>query len=79
MLAVLAPIIGAIGTIVASEKQRQAAAEQRKAAEAAARARERELEMQFAVLREQQETMEKVLIYAGAALGGLMLLRGLTR
>lgn len=79
MLAALVPIIGAIGTVVASEKQRQAAAEQRKAAEAAARARERELEMQFAVIREQQETMQKVLIYAGAGLGALMLLRGLTR
>jgi len=75
----LAPVIGAIGTIVASEKQRQAAAEQRKAAEAAARVREQELEMQYALLREQQETMKQVLIYAGAGLGVLMLLRGLTR
>ena len=72
-------MIGAIGTIVASEKQRQAAAEQRKAAEAAARVREQELEMQYALLREQQDTMKQVLIYAGAGLGVLMLLRGLTR
>lgn len=79
MIAVVAPIIGAIGTIVASEKQRQAAAEQRKAAEAAARVRQQELEMQYALVREQQETMQKVLIYAGAGLGALMLLRGLTR
>ena len=72
-------MIGAAGTIIASENQRKAAAEQRAAAEAAARAKEKEIEMQYAMLREQQETMKQVLLYAGAGLGGLMLLRGLTR
>lgn len=75
----LVPLIGAAGTIIASSNQREAAAEQRRAAEAAARAKEKEIEMQYAVLREQQESMKQVAIYAGAALAGLMLLRGLTR
>lgn len=75
----MVPIIGAIGTVIASENQKKAAAEQRKAAEAAAKVKEKELEMQFALLQEQQETMKQVLMYAGAGLGGLLLLRGLTR
>ena len=75
----LVPLIGAAGTIIASENQRKAAEQQRAAAEAAARAKEKEIEMQYAMLREQQETMKQVLLYAGAGLGGLMLLRGLTR
>lgn len=75
----LVPLISAAGTIIASSNQRDAAAEQRRAAEAAARAKEKEIEMQYAVLREQQETMKQVAIYAGVALAGLMLLRGLTR
>jgi len=75
----LVPIIGAIGSVIASENQKKAAKEQRKAAEAAAKVKEKELEMQYAVLMEQQETMKQVLLYAGAGLGGLLLLRGLTR
>jgi len=75
----LVPLIGAAGTIIASENQRKAAEQQRAAAEAAARAKEKEIEAQYAALREQQETMKQIAIYAGAALGGLMLLRGLTR
>lgn len=75
----LVPLIGAVGTIVASNNQREAAAEQRKAAEAAAKAKQAEIEMQYAMMKEQQETMKQILLYAGAGLGGLMLLRGLTR
>src|SRR5690606_36366388 len=79
----LLPVLGLVGTIVSANAQSSAANAQAAAAEAAARAREKELEMQLALVREQQEhqmeMIKQIGIYGGAALGGVLLLRGLTR
>jgi hypothetical protein len=76
-------LIPAIAAIISSSNQRQAASEARKAAQAQAKAREAELQMQIAAIQEQSEAQKQMLkqiaIYGGALLGGLMLIRGLTR